>query len=68
MPMRDFSLKREEKELSPETLYQILYRMWGNERALKKFKEITGKEYEGQTIKEPDWFDMFNNEVTDNEP
>lgn len=63
--MRNFSLKREEKELPPEMLYKILYKMWGNEKALEKFKEMTGKEYEGEIIKDPDWSEIF--EVKDDE-
>ena len=66
MPMRDFNLKRTEKEVSPELLYHTLYKMYGNELALKYFKNLTGKEYTGEIIKEPDWSDMFKSEAEEN--
>lgn len=59
MPKYNWRTKREERELSPEILYEILYKMWGNEKALEKFKEITNTEYKGKTIEDTDWSGIF---------
>lgn len=43
--MRNFNLDREEKELTPDVLYDILFQMYGTDIARKKYKDLTGMEY-----------------------